>query len=54
MFLLAKSNAAFLTKPEMADFDVLIPKTGEYKTAISARHARGWLNVNKVAEPEEM
>jgi hypothetical protein len=38
----------------MADFDVLIPKTGEYKTAISARHARGWLNVNKVAEPEEL
>ncbi len=41
-------------KGEMADFDVLIPKTGEYKTQVSARHAKGWLNVNRVARNGEM
>ncbi len=39
-------------KGEMADFDVLIPKTGEYRTSISARNAKGWINVNKLDENE--
>ena len=34
------------TKGETAEFDVLIPKTGEYTTTVSARHAKGWLNVS--------
>ena len=33
-------------KGEAAEFDVLIPKTGEYTTTVSARHAKGWLNVS--------
>ncbi len=34
-------------KGENADFDVTVPKTGEYTTTISASHARGWLDVKE-------
>lgn len=34
-------------KGENADFDVTVPKTGEYTTTISAHHARGWLDVKE-------
>ena len=34
-------------KGENADFELLIPKTGEYTTTISARHARGWIDITE-------
>ena len=34
-------------KGENADFEVTVPKTGEYTTTISAYHARGWLDVKE-------
>ena len=33
-------------KGENADFELTIPKTGEYTTTISAYHAKGWLEVS--------
>ena len=37
-------------KGENADFDVTVPKTGEYTTTISAKHARGWFEVEEKNE----
>ncbi|WP_026670041.1 hypothetical protein [Butyrivibrio sp. AE3006] len=34
-------------KGENADFDLTIPKTGEYTTSISAYRAKGWLEVKE-------
>jgi hypothetical protein len=34
-------------KGENADFELIIPKTGEYTTSISAHRAKGWLEVKE-------
>ncbi len=34
-------------KGENADFEITVPKTGEYTTTILAHHARGWLDVKE-------
>ena len=35
------------SKGEDADFDLLIPKTGEYTTTITAYHAKGWVKIGE-------
>ncbi|WP_026495668.1 hypothetical protein [Butyrivibrio sp. WCD3002] len=35
------------SKGENADFELAVPKTGEYTTTISAYHAKGWLEVKE-------
>ena len=39
-------------KGENADFELTIPKTGEYTTTISAYHAKGWLEVDEVLKED--
>jgi len=39
-------------KGENADFELTIPKTGEYTTTISAYHAKGWLEVDEVSKED--
>ena len=34
-------------KGENADFELTVPKTGEYTTTISASNAKGWLEVKE-------